>query len=67
MKRVGFPQVSLAEVDFQIGAEKMYKMCGYHEARNRITWVRHVGMRRVKSLEEQLSKTVVQDLGVRNF
>ena len=45
-------------------------MCRYSEARNRNRWVRDVGMwimRRVKSLEEQLSKTIVQDLCVRNF
>ena len=49
-----------------MGAEKMHQMRGYSEARNRNRLVRDVGMRRVKSLEEQLSKTVVQDLGVRN-
>ena len=33
-KKVGFPRVSLAEVDFQMGVEEMHKMHGYSEARN---------------------------------
>ena len=44
MKKVGFPRISLAEVDFQIGAEKMHKMRGYSDARNRNRWVRDMGM-----------------------
>ena len=50
-----------------MGAEKCIKCADIPRPGVSNRWVRDVGMRRVKSLEEQLSKTVVQDLGVRNF
>ena len=51
--KVRFPQVSLAEVDFQMGAEKCVKCADIPRLGVRNRWVRDVGMwiMRMKSLD----------------